>query len=573
MSSTPYEYIPEGRIPNVPSSFPVEGLAIISQQAKNNILKIINQRNVTGTGFFCLIPFPDKTNLLPTLITNNHVLNEYDIETKKKIKFSSQEKNYEIEIDNQRRCYTNKEYDTTIIEMKANEANINKFLEIDENIFNNDADKLFGKSSVYIMHYPNGNQNEISFGKNKKIDSNNIDIIHECDTLPGSSGGPIINNTNYKVIGIHKGSEENKKYNLGTLLKLPIKKFIEKFPNRKVDNIPSDNEFSLFNDNSEENIVKDNNHINNQIIKEKEDFVDEITVIYTKENVKSNNFLDNLKFKIASTEIFSQNKLFGEKFVKNNINKCKIIIYGKEYELSSFINEEYNDDIYFLELKLRGVSKIINMDNMFCGCISLSAVPDIDLINTKNVIYMSNIFSGCESLLSLPDISKWDTGKVITIGHLFQYCVLLTSLPDISKWDTSNVRDMTYVFCMCEKLLSLPDISKWNTSKVQSFFSMFHSCESLKVLPDISKWNTSNVKDMGFMFESCKNLISLPDISKWNTCNLTDTRYMFHNCSSLRYLPDIAKWNTNNIKETNNMFFGCKSNLNIPKKFRGCYIF
>ena len=40
---------------------------------EKNIVKIkigIEQ----GTGFFCKIPFPNKENMLPVLITNNHVI-------------------------------------------------------------------------------------------------------------------------------------------------------------------------------------------------------------------------------------------------------------------------------------------------------------------------------------------------------------------------------------------------------------------------------------------------------------------------------------------------------------------
>ena len=133
MCSNPYSYQPEKKIINAPSSVPSKSLNLISGQSKNSILKIINQKNETGTGFFCLIPFPDKLHPLPTLITNNHVLNKSDIEIGKTIKFSSEEKEYQILIDNHRRCYTNeKEYDTTIIEIKNEDAiNINKFLEIE----------------------------------------------------------------------------------------------------------------------------------------------------------------------------------------------------------------------------------------------------------------------------------------------------------------------------------------------------------------------------------------------------------------------------------------------------------
>ena len=346
-------------------------------------------------------------------------------------------------------------------------------------------------------------------------------ILHQTQTLPGSSGSPIMNLLNYKIIGIHKGEDKNRNWNLGTLLKLPIEKFKEEFCNKediknnnnniinqnnsyiknkenilknknediKVNNPKKENEFSLFNqilqgniyednknkvddkqlenqinlnDKNEnnhqikiednpnienyENINKQNNNEqiqnlidlkndiamfddiniidsnllinNNNFNNNEQNIVDEITIIYSKANIKSNNFLDSLKFKIASAETFSENKLFGEKFVKNNINNCKIIINGKQYNLSSYIKEEYNEYIYYLELTLKGVSRIINMDNMFCGCLSLTAVPDIDKLNTKRVIYMSNIFSGCESLISLPDISKWNIKNVRNINDL-----------------------------------------------------------------------------------------------------------------------------------------------------------
>ena len=647
MGSNPIRYKEEQLIKPSPSPLPLKALNLIGEQSKNNILKIINQKEGYGTGFFCLIPFPDKLHPLPTLITNNHVLNESDIEIEKIIKFSSEEKEYQILIDNQRKCYTNKkEYDTTIIEIKPDDGiNSNKFLELDEEIFNINAKEIFSNSSVYIMHYPNGKENEISFGKIKAIYEDNINIKHTCNTLPGSSGGPILNQINYKVMGIHKGAEDNKNWNLGTLLQLPIKKFNEMYENKE-NNIHERNEdnerynkrnhesnhfeqnksqdkefseFSLFNtdiqeenqnnnmhipignnngeisdnqgntnvnpqsnirsndignngqinsniNNKSSNIINNNNIINNELIVD-ETIVDEITIIYFKTNVKSNNIIDF----IISVETYSQDKLFGEKFVKNNINKCKIIIDGREYKLASYINNVFKKDT--LELKLKGVSKIKDMSNMFCGCLSLTAVPDIDKLDTKNVISFSNIFSGCESLQALPDISKWNTSKVVYMGHIFQKCLSLTSLPDISNWDTRKVIDMTYMFALCEKLSSLPDISKWDTSKVISFFCMFSYCKLLRVLPDISKWNTINVKEMGYMFNSCKNLTSLPDISRWNTRNLQDTRYMFYNCSSLQSLPDLTKWDTRNLKEVAMMFTGCSSNLNVPQKFKECLIF
>ena len=47
----------------------------IIDQMEKNICKI-NIGNLQGTGFFCQILFPDKNNMLPVFITNNHIIDE-----------------------------------------------------------------------------------------------------------------------------------------------------------------------------------------------------------------------------------------------------------------------------------------------------------------------------------------------------------------------------------------------------------------------------------------------------------------------------------------------------------------
>ena len=98
--------------------------------------------------------------------------------------------------------------------------------------------------------------------------------------------------------------------------------------------------------------------------------------------------------------------LFGKKFVKNNIDKCKIIFNGDEIELCCDLETIDNNEI---EIKLKGISNITDMSYMFAGCMLISSLTDISKWNTQNVTNMSHLFSGCESLLSLPDISKWNT--------------------------------------------------------------------------------------------------------------------------------------------------------------------
>ena len=90
-------------------------------------------------------------------------------------------------------------------------------------------------------------------------------------------------------------------------------------------------------------------------------------------------------------------------FVEKNKNNYKLIINGKEHELK----EKYSFGIFsskkdILEIKLKGITNITNMSYMFCGCYSLSSLPDISKWNTSNVTNMSYMFSECNKSLKIP---------------------------------------------------------------------------------------------------------------------------------------------------------------------------
>ena len=76
------DIIQEKLVEDQPIPVSIQGTELILDQMKKCICQIY-QDDKKGTGFFCQIPF--LNNLLPVLITNNHVLNENDIENNKKI--------------------------------------------------------------------------------------------------------------------------------------------------------------------------------------------------------------------------------------------------------------------------------------------------------------------------------------------------------------------------------------------------------------------------------------------------------------------------------------------------------
>ena len=120
----------------------LEGTKTILFQMENCICKIYSKDKAIGTGFFCKIPF--NHNLIPVLITNNHILNENNIKDNSIIKLSINNKLKEIKIDNLRRKYTNSdcEINITIIEIIPNKDGIYNYLEIDEYFINKNREYI-----------------------------------------------------------------------------------------------------------------------------------------------------------------------------------------------------------------------------------------------------------------------------------------------------------------------------------------------------------------------------------------------------------------------------------------------
>ena len=485
--------IKEKALANVPKSIPVEVLKNLAQKGKTHICKIKFSQGRYGTGFFCKIPYSWDL-ILKVLITSNHVLNKEDLLLNKTIKFSINNENqqFQILIDESRYIYINNKYDIVIIELKEKDKiDENYFFDIDNEIFNENSENIFINKDVILLHYPRGKM-EYSNGIINYICEVNNTIHHSCSINIGSLGAPIINSLNSQVIGIHRGTS-SKKYNLGIFLKEPINKFID-YINK------SQNKF-------QNNIIKSDYQENKNIEpkKKKNTIVDEITIQYKIKNIKNTKSI----------------RIFGDEFVKNNKEKCKIIINGKEIELCSYINTNIQININkIFEIKLNGINNITNMICMFKGdksnIIPLSALPDISKMDTKNIINMSYMFYGCSLLSSLPDISKWNTKNVTDMSFMFYGCSLLSSLPDISKWNTQNVTDMSFMFYGCSLLSSYPDISKWNTQKVIKKSHMFLGPTPLSISHNISRNNNKKVLNIRKSFNNHMPLLTLSDISKYN---------------------------------------------------------
>ena len=489
----------------------------LEEKGKKTTCKIISKSQdenvLNGTGFFCKIPYLNKT--IKVLLTNYHILNYKLIEKGNIIKLSYQSLIKIIEITDERNYWVNELYDFTCIEI-LNKDDIEDFYEI-ENFDNvNDSDEII------IVQYPKGGP--IKINKGQLISINNNEIYHNVETHHGSSGSPIILLNQSKVIGIHRGYSKEFTLNLG----INIKNVID--------------------------YINRNEIIYNLNIKNKDNLGNEIQIL---NYVEEGNFLFKLLYDNNFEKCFdiylNEEKIqfcWKYKFQKEGKNKIKI----KSNQLLCNMNHMFSECNYitYIDLSNFNTINVFNMSYLFNKCNSLINL-DLSNMNTINVKDMEGMFYQCYLLESL-NLSNFNTINVKNMINMFYECNSLKYL-DLSNFDTSNVKDMSYMFFKCSSLISL-DLSKFNTNNVTNISYMFSGCVSLKSL-NLLYFKTNNVKNMKLLFNECSSLSSL-NLSNFNTNNVNDMYGMFYNCSSLTSL-NLSNFNTNYIKDMSYMFFKCSS--------------
>ena len=201
-----------------------EQLLIMAEKMEKCLCLIYTDNGSRCSGFFCKIPLKNNNEFIPVLITVNRLISEHYLKKNNNIHISLNNGNVTKNINlNNRKVYTNKQYDIAIIEIKPQQDNINDFLELDQKIFDNHFPEMSMESSIYLLHYPRADSSKVSLGIIKGINEGKIE--HTCLSESGSGGGPILFLGNSKVIGVHCGTVEMKNVKVGNLLNNSIIEF------------------------------------------------------------------------------------------------------------------------------------------------------------------------------------------------------------------------------------------------------------------------------------------------------------------------------------------------------------
>ena len=134
---------------------------------------------LTGTGFFCHIPIGSEK--FPVMITHYHIITDEFLKDNKSITIELSNKHKEININDNRLIYTNEMYNITIIEINSKKDNITQFLDLDENIFN---ENFYNKiKALYTIQYIEGEKIHVSYGYLKKKLVMNFIILVVLETV------------------------------------------------------------------------------------------------------------------------------------------------------------------------------------------------------------------------------------------------------------------------------------------------------------------------------------------------------------------------------------------------------
>ena len=539
----------EKYVEKYPRPITMEGTRKILNQMETNICKII-AKGETGTGFFCIINYDN--HFIPVMITNNHVINEKYLKKNKTLKITINDDKYikTIQLDDSRIIYTKskEEYDITIIEIKPEKDKIYNFMEIDEKIFLEESNALYNENhSIYIIQYPKGNEASVSYGIIKSIDGYNIS--HKCSTESGSSGSPIINLLNHKIIGIHKESSSHFNMNRGTYLKNPINEFIKNYKNnirKKNYNIENINDNYLISSKIKNEIELelkvDENDLNNKIC-------------FLGKNGLNN--LDELSIDLYINNNKSQYKKY---FIPKKGGIYKIKIQFKRFLNSCHLMFGECKNIININFQNFNTKDVTNMSFMFYECSNLANL-NLSSFDTGSVTNMSSMFYKCSNLANL-DLSSFDTHSVTNMSNMFDECSRIAKL-NLSSFDTKNVTNMKAMFNNCSFLTKL-NISSFGTSNVTNMSSMFRYCTNLQNI-DLSSFNTKKVTSMERMFSMSGRLKNI-NLSSFDTSSVTDMSFMFYKCYGLKNM-NLSSFDTKNVKYIKGIFHGCISNFKLSSSF------
>ena len=274
----------------------------------------------------------------------------------------------------------------------------------------------------------------------------------------------------------------------------------------------------------------------------------------TQENEYKGNKNKSFKFKYLTSEDKQEIYILGPKFVKNNKDKCSLII-------DDTINSELRDKYKFNKKGEHSVTLIINEENVNFSF--LFAIFENSFLN--DILDIINKSKTC--LVDASSLENLDTCEYTDLSYMFCGCDKINDFNFVKKWDVSKCKNFESMFSYC-RFNNLDFLSNWNLINAINLKHMFRYCINLNDINGIKNWNVENAENFNGMFYFCQNLIDVNALQYWNMNKAKDIRWMFASCKNLLYVDSLYKWKLNENVKKDNIIEGSNEILNIPSIFK-----
>ena len=274
----------------------------------------------------------------------------------------------------------------------------------------------------------------------------------------------------------------------------------------------------------------------------------------TQEKGYKGNKNKSFKFKYLTSEDKQEIYILGPTFVKNNKDKCSLII-------DDTINSELRDKYKFNKKGEHSVTLIINEENVnfsfLFSCVGNSSLDDfLDIINKRKTC-----------LIDASSLENLDTSEYTDLSYIFCGCSEIKDFNFVKKWDVSKCKNFKSMFKDC-RFNNLDFLSNWNLINAINLKHMFRYCINLNDINGIKNWNVENSENFNGMFYFCQNLIDANALQNWNMNKAKDIRSMFSLYINLLYVDSLYKWKLNENVKKDNIIEGSNEILNIPSIFK-----
>ena len=270
----------------------------------------------------------------------------------------------------------------------------------------------------------------------------------------------------------------------------------------------------------------------------------------TKSNKNTNAI--NLIYYLEKEE---EQNIFGEEFVKNNINTVELVINGIKSKLIQKYKLKKGENNIQIIIK----NKISKLKNMFESCRTLKNIDGLKYLDTKEISDFSYMFDECSSLLDIKSLENWDVSKGTNFSFMFRGCSSLSDIKSLENWNVSKGTNFSFMFRGCSLLSDIKSLENWNVSNGTNFSYMFRGCSSLSAIEPLENWDISLGSNFSYMFSECSSLSDIKSLENWDISHGTNFSGMFRGCSSLSDVKSLENWNVSHGSNFSGMFSECSS--------------